>query len=158
MMNIIKLDGKTLCDQNRNVLIIPPYYISARSTKFNYYYTDLRFSYEDPTALKKLEDDIFKILVNVIDISSDDNKIHDKSLGTTLKQRPSFSLYIRYLPYEIDKKLDQLSEPILYEFTIYLIGRLHEYITQNENLHDYQFFVKEIRDEWLLKSGVFLDV
>ena len=75
-----------------------------------------------------------------------------------MKPRPSFSRYVRYIPYEIDAKLDYLPEPVLYEFTVYLIDRLHEYITQNENLHDYQYFVEEIRDEWLLKSGVYLDV
>lgn len=67
-------------------------------------------------------------------------------------------MYVKYIPYEINAKLDHLPEPVLYEFTVYLIGRLTEYITQNENPHGYQYFVEEIRDEWLLKSGVYLDV
>lgn len=143
-MNIEKIDDKTLCDQNRNLLLIPCYY--------------LEFFFEDTQALKKLEDDLFKVLINIIDILSDDNNRHEKLLGDTLKPRPSFSRYVRYVPYEIDAKLDHLPEPVLYEFTVYLIDRLHEYIIQNENLHDYQYFVEEIRDEWLLKSGVYLDV
>lgn len=143
-MNIEKIDDKTLCDQKRIVLVIPRYY--------------LEFFFEDPKALKKLEDDLFNILVTIIDILSDNNNRHEKLLGDTLKPRPSFSSYVRYIPYEIDAKLDHLPEPVLYEFTVFLIGRLHEYVTQNENLHHYQYFVEEIRDEWLLKSGVYLDV
>jgi hypothetical protein len=156
-MNIKKIDDKTLCDQNRNILIIPPYYLSG-SSKFNYVYSDFFLFFEDPKALKKLEDDLFKVLVDIIDILSNDNNRNDKLLGETLKSRPSFSICIKYIPYEINAKVDHLPEPVLYELTVYLIGRLHEYIAQNENLHNYQYFVEEIRDEWLLKSGVYLDV
>ncbi|HSF49411.1 MAG TPA: hypothetical protein VLA74_01515 [Nitrososphaeraceae archaeon] len=142
-MNIKKIDDKTLYDQNRNILIIP------------YYFPE--FFYEDPNALKKLEDDLFNFLVNIVHILSDHNR-HQILLGDTLEPRPSFSMYVRYIPPEIDEKLDHLPEPVLYEFAVYLIGRLTEYITQSENLHSYQYFVDEFRDEWLLKSGVFLDV
>jgi hypothetical protein len=141
-MNIKKIDDKTLCDQNRNILIIP------------YYFPE--FFYEDPKALKELEDDSFNVLVNIINFLYDHNRLQIL-LEDTLEPRPSFSMYIKCFPHEIDEKIDHLPEPVLYEFTVHLIGRLTEYITQNENLHNYQYFVEEIRDEWLLKSGVYLD-
>jgi hypothetical protein len=143
-MKIEEIDDKRLCNQIRNLLIIP------------YYFPE--FFYEDPKALKQLEDDLFNVLVNIIYILSNYNNRYQILLGDTLEPRPSFSMYVKYIPYEINAKLDHLPEPVLYEFTVYLIGRLTEYITQNENPHGYQYFVEEIRDEWLLKSGVYLDI
>jgi hypothetical protein len=144
------MDDKIMFDQNSNLLIIPPYPYSKGSIQFIYYH-DHKYSYDDIEALEKLEDDVFKVSINIIDISYDDNNKHKKLLGSTLKQRPSFSMYLRYIPYEMNVKLNQLPEPVLYDFTERLIDRLHEYITLHENLHDYQYFVEEIRDEWLLK-------
>jgi hypothetical protein len=137
-MNIEKIDDKTLYNPTRNLLIIP------------YYFPE--FFYEDIKALKELEEDLFNILVNIINILSDNTNRHQILLGDTPEPRPSFSMYVGYISHEIDEKLDHLPEPVLEEITVYLIGRLTEYITDNENLHSYQYFVDEIHDEWLLKS------
>lgn len=119
---------------------------------YNYNYPDrIKFFYEDIKALKKLEDELFKALINILNNLLNEKNKHNKLLGVILKPKPSFSKYIKDISNEIDAKLDQLPEPILYDFTNHIIDRSYEYITQNEKLYDYQYFVEEIQDEWLLK-------
>jgi hypothetical protein len=60
-------------------------------------------------------------------------------------------MYGNNIPDEINAKLKQLPEPVLHDFTNNLIDRLHKYLIQKGKLHNYQYFVEQIRDEWLLK-------
>jgi hypothetical protein len=147
---IEKINNKMMFDQNRIVLNISSYHRPDGSTKYNnIYFERLKFFYEDAKALKKLEDDLFKGLIKIINDLPNVN-IHENLPRIVLKPIPSFSDYIYDIPDKLNAKLDQLPEPILYNLTHNLIDRLHEYLIQNEKIL-YQYFVDEVRDDWLLK-------
>jgi len=121
-------------------------------TMYNNNYPDgIKFFYEDAKALKKLEDDVFEASINILDDLSNDNNKHEKLARTTFIHTSTFPFYGYNIPDEINAKLNQLPEPVLHDFTNNLIDRLHKYLIQKGKLPNYQYFVEEIRDEWLLK-------
>jgi hypothetical protein len=117
----------------------------------NNYPDGIKFFYEDAKALKKLESDVFEASINILDDLSNDNNKQEKLARTTFIHTSSFPLYGYNIPDEINAKINQLPEPVLHDFTNNLIVRLHKYLIQKGKLHNYQHFVEEIRDEWLMK-------
>ena len=145
-----KIDNKMMLDQNKNLLIIPPYCSSKGSTNHNNNYFEGISFISEYKVKKRLEDDLFEVLINIINNLHNDNTRFEL-VRTGLNITPSFSNYLCDIPDEINTKLNQLPEPVLHDFANNLIDRLHKYLIQNEKLRDYQYFVEEIRDDWLLK-------
>jgi hypothetical protein len=122
-----KIDNKMMLDQNKDLLIIPPYCSSKGSTNHNNnYFAGISFIYEYTKVLKRLEDNLFEVLINIINNLHNDNTRFEL-VRTGLKPTPSFSNYLCDIPDEINSKLNQLPEPVLYDFTNKLIHRLHKY-------------------------------
>jgi hypothetical protein len=117
----------------------------------NNYPDRIKFFYEDAKALKKLEDNLFEASINILDNLSNNNNKHEELGRTTFIHTSTFPIYGYNIPDEINAKLNQLPEPVLHDLTNNLIDRLHKYLIQNEKLQTYQYFIGQIRDEWLLK-------
>jgi hypothetical protein len=122
----------------------------------NNYIDGIKFFYEDVKALKKLERDLFKALINIPDDSPNNKKykklvIYLVKKITTCKPTPSFPIYVCDITDEINEKLDQLPEPVLYDFMNNLIDKIFKYSLRKETIFNYQYFVEKIQDKGYLK-------
>ena len=97
---------------------------------YNNYYSDRnKFFYTNFKALKKLEQSLFIILINVLDDSS--NKKRYVELGkylvqkiTIWKPKPYFVICLEDIPIEIKRELIQLTEPELYLLMNNLVDKI----------------------------------
>ena len=128
-----------------------PHIVGTENIMYNSDFLKDKFFYEDTKTFEKLEGKLFKVLINILDDLSNYNNKNEKLAETTFIVRSSFSKYIINIPEDINAKLDQLPEPGLHDLTNNLIDRLNDYLLLHEKVCNYQYFVEEIQDEWLLK-------
>lgn len=121
----------------------------------SYFHTDKDFdkSFE---KLKNLERKLYQILINVLDYSYDNKKYQQLAKFlirrfTIWKPTPSFPIYLCDIPIEIKKELMKLADPELDDIMNDVIDKIFQYSLQDEEIFNYNYFVKEVQEPGFLK-------
>jgi hypothetical protein len=106
--------------------------------------------------LKKLENKIFRVLINTLDDSVNNRKYVQLAKFlvqriSTWKPTPAFPIYLQDTPIEVKRELNQLAEPELYYVMDNLVERIFKHSLRNENFFHYPYFIKEIQPSGLLR-------
>jgi hypothetical protein len=106
--------------------------------------------------LKKLENNLFRVLINTLDDSVNNRKY--TQLAKFLVQRitawkltPAFPIYLQDTPIEVKRELNQLAEPELYYVMDNLVERIFKHSLRNKNYFSLSNLIKEIRPSGLLR-------
>ena len=122
---------------------------------YNYINPKHKDFYKESTLLKKLRKKLFKILINVSDLSN--NKKYEVLAKFLVRRitiwKPTlyYSINLEDIPADIKKELGKLTDIELDILINTLIENIFRYSLRNENYFNFQYFNEEIQMHGLLK-------